>query len=188
MDLRWIQNPKVKGKQTMNKLIRSAMMMASVGAMLCIVGCGEKEETPDAVALEQAQSVLKDIDPDGSMTCKVSKSEVNGDKAVVSVDILANGKVETTEKIELINVGGKWIDPKNTAEYAAVEYMKKCAEMWKKSDPGEYVFKTFKEDVDKAEENGWGEIRVQVLKDGKKYNERRASVTRTAGGVWKSNW
>ena len=50
MDLRWIQNPKVKGKQTMNKLIRSAMMMASVGAMLCIVGCGDKrEKTPEYI-------------------------------------------------------------------------------------------------------------------------------------------
>lgn len=36
----------------MNKLIKSAMMMASVGAMLCVVGCG-KELTPAEKADKQ---------------------------------------------------------------------------------------------------------------------------------------
>lgn len=34
----------------MNKLIKSAMMMASVGAMLCIVGCGEKDPAKEVAA------------------------------------------------------------------------------------------------------------------------------------------
>ena len=43
----------------MNKLIKSAMMMASVGAMLCIVGCGKEAAklTPQEEMLAMFQSV-----------------------------------------------------------------------------------------------------------------------------------
>lgn len=41
----------------MNKLIKSAMMMASVGAMLCIVGCGAK--APDQVAIDVLKAFQK---------------------------------------------------------------------------------------------------------------------------------
>lgn len=39
----------------MNKLIKSAMMMASVGAMLCIVGCGESN-TPECALIKFLKS------------------------------------------------------------------------------------------------------------------------------------
>lgn len=47
----------------MNKLIKSAMMMASVGAMLCIVGCGGGG-SPDSVA-KDVISCLKSADLEG---------------------------------------------------------------------------------------------------------------------------
>ena len=46
----------------MNKLIKSVMMMASVGAMLCIVGCGGG--SPDSVA-KDVISCLKNADMEG---------------------------------------------------------------------------------------------------------------------------
>lgn len=47
----------------MNKLIKSAMMMASVGAMLCIVGCGEgaasaKDAKPEDVATAVVKALV----------------------------------------------------------------------------------------------------------------------------------
>ena len=44
----------------MNKLIKSAMMMASVGAMLCIVGCGEKTPVQQACStFEEVNSIMR---------------------------------------------------------------------------------------------------------------------------------
>lgn len=90
----------------MNKMIRSAMMMASVGAMLCIVGCGGN--SPEKVALEQVEALIKGMGMPGC-TAKVSKSEIKGDKGVVYVDILENGEKAGTEKIDVHMKDGKWV-------------------------------------------------------------------------------
>lgn len=42
----------------MNKLIKSAMMMASVGAMLCIVGCGATSNDPGEIAVDFFNAAL----------------------------------------------------------------------------------------------------------------------------------
>lgn len=115
----------------MNKLIKSAMMMASVGAMLCIVGCGAK--TPDAVAMDflktmqagkatpeylakncTAQTaqlftmfgavVTEDMK---GVTFTVVDTKINGDKAVVKIK-KEGGKKSGTEDFELLQVDGKW--------------------------------------------------------------------------------
>ncbi len=172
----------------MKRLMKVVASAACVGAMLSFAGCGNSN-TPEQVAIEQANGVLKDLDVDGTLSCRVQKSEVNGDKAIVYIDIVNNGKVETTEKFELEKVNGVWLDPKNTAEYVSIEYMKRCAEKWQKkeADKGVYTFKAFKEDVAEAEKLGIGQIRVAVMKDGQKCAERRASVTKV-NGVWRSDW
>ena len=64
----------------MNKLIKSAMMMASVGAMLCIVGCG-KELTPVEKAdkqIAQFFALVTDcggVIPAGAKEALLEKSE-----------------------------------------------------------------------------------------------------------------
>lgn len=55
----------------MNKMIKSAMMMASIGAMFCIVGCGG-DGSPDSVA-KDVISCLKSADLEG--VCKYSTEE-----------------------------------------------------------------------------------------------------------------
>ena len=106
---------KTKGKRKtkqMNKLIKSAMMMASVGAMLCIVGCGgaADQNTPEGVALQQMQSLMAQMGSEGGKcSLKVEKSEINGDAGVVHVAVYDNGKKEHVEKVEVKKMNGNWI-------------------------------------------------------------------------------
>ena len=115
----------------MNKLIKVAMIVAGVGAMLCFTGCGEK--APDVVALD----VLKTLQagkatPEylsknctaqtaqlfnmfGAMTTEALKgatftvvdTKVNGDKAVVTIK-QDGGEKPGTEDCDLVKVDGKW--------------------------------------------------------------------------------
>ena len=126
----------------MNKLIKSAMMMASVGAMLCIVGCGVK--TPDKVVLDvlsrlQSGDVsltylsekctdeatcgfmtvggMRKKNPK-SGTFTVVKTEVDGDDAVVTIrgSALVMGCGEERDmRYKLVRVGGNW--KINTIDY-----------------------------------------------------------------------
>ena len=58
----------------MNKLIKSAMMMASVGAMLCIVGCG-KELTPAEKADKQIAELFALVaDCGGAISAEVKEA------------------------------------------------------------------------------------------------------------------
>lgn len=91
----------------MNKLIKSAMMMASVGAMLCIVGCGGGN-SPESVAVESQKMLAQALGAKG-FTFKVVKSEINGDKGTVFVDrIDEKGVKEGTSEILVQKVNGKW--------------------------------------------------------------------------------
>ena len=91
----------------MNKLIKSAMLMASAGAMLCIVGCGGGN-SPEAVAIESQEKLAQALGAKG-FTFKVVKSEINGDKGTVFVDrIDGNGEKEGTSEIPVRKVDGKW--------------------------------------------------------------------------------
>lgn len=117
----------------MNKLIKSAMMMASVVAMLCIVGCGGS--APDSVA-QDFISCLKSADIDGMQKCstgelkqgwgmtggsdrkmmgdyiknefadkkfEIGQSEIDGDKAKVPVKINCKNR-----SMRLVKVDGEW--------------------------------------------------------------------------------
>lgn len=100
----------------MNKLIKSAMMMASVGAMLCIVGCGNEGNgnvgggnTPESVAIESLKAELKDMGGEAaSCTLKVSKSEIDGTKGIVYVDVFSGGKKEITSEVNVYKDGNIW--------------------------------------------------------------------------------
>lgn len=97
----------------MNKLIKSAMIMASVAAMLCIVGCGgdANKNTPEGVALQQIQSLLLLMEGSDAAKCtlKVEKAEMNGDTGIVAVAVYDNGKKEHVEKVNVRKENGVWV-------------------------------------------------------------------------------
>lgn len=93
----------------MNKLIKSAMMMASVGAMLCIVGCGETN-SPEKAALTAMEGLKQAFGSEAATTTfKIGKSEINGDSGVVYVEVWDKGKKEHVEKVDVKKENGKWI-------------------------------------------------------------------------------
>lgn len=66
----------------MNKLIKSAMMMASVGVMLCIVGCGEKDPVKSALETIKevnAAAVAADV---GELFSAAELAEIEGATAL----------------------------------------------------------------------------------------------------------
>ena len=74
----------------MNKLIKSAMMMASVGAMLCIVGCGE-ELTPAERADKQIAEFFSLVTDCGGVIPQSIKDEL--------AQAPEAGKIDRAEKI-----------------------------------------------------------------------------------------
>lgn len=115
----------------MKRLIKAAMLVASVGAMLCFAGCGAKG--PDAVALDFMQKLSsgqadleylsKNCTEDTAKlfatfgddaakeikgaTFKVINTDIKGDKAVVSIEQTHADK-KTVNKIDLVKVDGIW--------------------------------------------------------------------------------
>lgn len=82
----------------MNKLIKSAMMMASVGAMLCIVGCGEI--TPK----EQLTNTLKELH------ALVTQAGGNSKDLAGLITKLEAGEIPEPKIIEMMNKEGKLIN------------------------------------------------------------------------------
>lgn len=93
----------------MKKLMKMTAMVACVGTMLGIAGCGNKN-SPEAVAVENISSLMKGMGGEeaSSLTYKVSKSEIKGNKGVVYVDIYDKGEKEHTEKVDVYMKDGKW--------------------------------------------------------------------------------
>lgn len=88
----------------MKRMMKVAALTACVGATLCFAGCGGN--SPESVAIEEAKTMLKAFG--STSTCRVAKSEINGDKGVVYIDIYDNGKKDSTEKVNVVKEDGKW--------------------------------------------------------------------------------
>lgn len=93
----------------MKKLMKLAAMAVCVGTMIGIAGCGNGN-SPESVAVENISALMKGMGGEeaASLSYKVSKSEIKGDKGVVYVDIYDNGKKEHTEKVDVYIKDGKW--------------------------------------------------------------------------------
>lgn len=93
----------------MKKLMKMAAMVACVGTMLGVAGCGNGN-SPESVAVENISTLIKAMGGEeaASFSYKVSKSEIKGDKGVVYVDIYDDGKKEGTEKVSVFKEDGVW--------------------------------------------------------------------------------
>ena len=116
----------------MKRIMKVAALTACVGAMLCFAGCGAKG--PDAVALDFMQKLqsgqasleyLTKTCTKGTaksfamftddafkeelkgVTFRVVNTEINGDKAIVSIEQTHADK-KTINKMDLVKVDGVW--------------------------------------------------------------------------------
>lgn len=96
MGLRWIQNPKVKGKQTMNKLIKMAtMVVVVVGTAMCFTGCGkESPESEYAKLLQEGVKVgaIKQAGAESEMAKFKSMTPEQQKKAIEEAKYMVNLK------------------------------------------------------------------------------------------------
>ena len=99
----------------MNKLIKGAAFAVCAGAMLGFTGCGGGGNTPEAVAKAALEAEFKSMGLSSDYQVKVARSEINGDKGVVYLDLYFQGKKDETSQshYKVINVDGQWkVDPK----------------------------------------------------------------------------
>lgn len=168
----------------MNKMIKMATMVVSVGAMFGIVGCGGGN-SPEAVAVAALEKGLKEMGM--SATCKVAKSDVKGDAGVVYVDMIVDGKKEGTEKVDVHKENGVWVEGKS----------KDDPEL--KKTPREISLERIKEHSNAFNEAGWeykvleekvndqkAEIKIQALKNGKEQDTMIYQYTKDSDGIWRS--
>lgn len=104
----------------MNKLIRSAMMMASVGAMLSFAGCGNSEVDPAETVTQKAASketaaladsakdvAMKKLQDVGFDKVVFVSEKVEGDESLIIAKVTSDGTTEET-KVYCSRIGGKW--------------------------------------------------------------------------------
>ena len=191
----------------MKQLMKSAALLASIGAVLCFAGCGAKG--PDAVALdfmqklssgqanleylsknctENAAKLFATFGDEAAKeikgaTFKVINTEIKGDKAVVSIEQTHADK-KTVNKIDLVKVDGIWrIDAdggsnaKNITD-ACVSNMKRIQAALEQSL---LAGKTIKSVSDLCGENGYIKVEPKCPIGGKYQIDKDGNVTCSSG-------
>lgn len=102
----------------MKRLIKTATMMAGVGAMLCFAGCGDNGGGKSLPAAQETQVSVPSVDSakdvamiklkeTGFDKVEFVSEKITGDQSLVVAKVTVDGRTEVT-KVYCSKVGGKW--------------------------------------------------------------------------------